>query len=95
MFDFQVWDVLSNDDVIAIASAAHSEEAAAKSVVAATIAACKHRFPNLKRDDCTVICLFLDKMSAYDKIWQSSAYLMWIVSSLAHYRLYRPLVTWV
>ncbi|XP_075518224.1 putative protein phosphatase 2C 72 [Primulina tabacum] len=59
-----VWDVLSNDDVIAIVSAAHSEEAAAKSVVDATIATWKHRFPNSTRDDCTVICLFLDKMNA-------------------------------
>lgn len=61
MFDFQVWDVLSNEDVIAIVSAAH-QEAAAKSVVDATIAAWKQRFPNSKRDDCTVICLFLDKI---------------------------------
>lgn len=59
-----VWDVLNNEDVIAIVSAAHSEEAAAKSVVDATIAAWKHRFPNSKRDDCTVICLFLDKINA-------------------------------
>ncbi|XP_075508268.1 putative protein phosphatase 2C 72 [Primulina tabacum] len=58
-----VWDVLNNEDVIAIVSAAHSEEAAAKSVVDATIAAWKHRFPNSKRDDCTVVCLFLDKMN--------------------------------
>ncbi|XP_073129460.1 probable protein phosphatase 2C 72 [Henckelia pumila] len=55
-----VWDVLRNEDVVAIVSAAHSEEAAAKSVVDATIAAWKHRFPNSKRDDCTVICLFLN-----------------------------------
>ncbi|KAK4412589.1 putative protein phosphatase 2C 72 [Sesamum alatum] len=54
-----VWDVLSNDEVVSIVSAVSSEEAAAKAVVDAAVASWKHKFPNSKRDDCTVICLFL------------------------------------
>ncbi|GFP88064.1 probable protein phosphatase 2c 72 [Phtheirospermum japonicum] len=54
-----VWDVLSNDEVMSIVSSANSEEVAAKAVVDAAIGSWKHKFPNSKRDDCTVICLFL------------------------------------
>ncbi|KAL2544967.1 putative protein phosphatase 2C 72 [Forsythia ovata] len=54
-----VWDVLNNDQVISIAASADNEEAAAKAVVDASAAAWKRKFPNSKRDDCTVICLFL------------------------------------
>ncbi|XP_027181272.1 probable protein phosphatase 2C 72 [Coffea eugenioides] len=56
-----VWDVLSNDQVTSLVSSAASEEAAAKAVVDASIAAWKQKFPNSKRDDCTVLCLFLQK----------------------------------
>ncbi|CAI9784882.1 unnamed protein product [Fraxinus pennsylvanica] len=54
-----VWDVLNNDQVISIVASADNEEAAAKAVVDASTAAWKRKFPNSKRDDCTVICLFL------------------------------------
>ncbi|KAL0311894.1 UNVERIFIED_CONTAM: putative protein phosphatase 2C 72 [Sesamum radiatum] len=54
-----VWDVLSNDEVVSLVSEVRSEEAAAKAVVDAAVASWKHKFPNSKRDDCTVICLFL------------------------------------
>ncbi|KAK4490988.1 hypothetical protein RD792_001709 [Penstemon davidsonii] len=54
-----VWDVLSNDQVVEIVSSAANEEGAAREVVDAAISSWKHKFPNTKRDDCTVICLFL------------------------------------
>ncbi|KAH6783849.1 Protein phosphatase 2C family protein [Perilla frutescens var. hirtella] len=54
-----VWDVLSNEQVMSIVAAAHSEEGAAQAVVDAALASWKLKFPNSKRDDCTVICLFL------------------------------------
>ncbi|XP_057799785.1 probable protein phosphatase 2C 72 [Salvia miltiorrhiza] len=54
-----VWDVMSNEEVVSMVAAAGSEEEAAKVVVDAAMAAWKHKFPNSKRDDCTVICLFL------------------------------------
>ncbi|XP_071730353.1 LOW QUALITY PROTEIN: probable protein phosphatase 2C 72 [Rutidosis leptorrhynchoides] len=56
-----VWDVLSNNTVASIVWGAESEESAAKAVVVAAIAAWKQKFPTSKRDDCSAICLFLQK----------------------------------
>nr|GLL16344.1 probable protein phosphatase 2C 72 [Ipomoea trifida] len=58
-----VWDVLSNDEVISIVCSAYEygEEMAAKAVVKAAVDAWKRRFPNSRRDDCTAICLYLQK----------------------------------
>ncbi|RVW52440.1 putative protein phosphatase 2C 72 [Vitis vinifera] len=56
-----VWDVLSNSQVAGIVWSAESEEEAAKAVVDAATAAWKHKFPSSKVDDCTVVCLFLQK----------------------------------
>lgn len=56
-----VWDVLSNKEVVSIISTADSELAAAKSVVEAATAAWKRKFTSSKVDDCTVVCLFLQK----------------------------------
>nr|GMC46798.1 probable protein phosphatase 2C 72 [Ipomoea batatas] len=58
-----VWDVLSNDEVMSIVCSAYEygEEMAAKAVVKAAVDAWKRRFPNSRRDDCTAICLFLQK----------------------------------
>jgi serine/threonine protein phosphatase PrpC len=57
-----VWDVLSNNEVVSIVSAEGSEETAARAVVEAAVSAWKQKFPTSKRDDCTVVCLFLQKM---------------------------------
>ncbi|KAL3500683.1 hypothetical protein ACH5RR_039776 [Cinchona calisaya] len=57
-----VWDVLSNDQVTSIVSSAANEEVAAKAVVDASVEAWKRKFPNSKRDDCTVLCLFLHRV---------------------------------
>ncbi|XP_059658911.1 probable protein phosphatase 2C 72 [Cornus florida] len=54
-----VWDVLGNDEVVMIVSSAESEEAAARAVVYAAIAAWEEKFTSTKRDDCTAVCLFL------------------------------------
>lgn len=51
--------MLSNEQVLEIASSAHSEEGAAKAVVDAAMASWKDKYPKSKRDDCTAICLFL------------------------------------
>lgn len=55
--------MLSNEEVVSMVAAADNEEVAAKAVVDAAIAMWKHKFPNSKRDDCTVICLFLQSKS--------------------------------
>ncbi|XP_040997434.1 probable protein phosphatase 2C 72 [Juglans microcarpa x Juglans regia] len=56
-----VWDVLSNDQVAAIVWAAKSEQAAARVVVEAATTAWRKKYPTAKVDDCSVVCLFLQK----------------------------------
>ncbi|KAG6674420.1 hypothetical protein I3843_15G036700 [Carya illinoinensis] len=56
-----VWDVLSNDQVAAIVWAAESEQAAARVVVEAATTAWRKKHPTAKVDDCSVVCLFLQK----------------------------------
>ncbi|XP_051137458.1 probable protein phosphatase 2C 61 [Andrographis paniculata] len=54
-----VWDVLTNETVVSIVSSARSQEEAAKLVVEEAAAAWESKYPNSRRDDCTVVCLFL------------------------------------
>ncbi|GAU26962.1 hypothetical protein TSUD_06340 [Trifolium subterraneum] len=56
-----VWDVLSNEEVASIVWMIGSEEAAAKAVVEAATAAWAKKYPSSRVDDCTVVCLFLQK----------------------------------
>lgn len=56
-----VWDVLSNNEVASIVAAAGTEAAAARTVVDAAVSAWRRKYPFSKRDDCTAVCLFLQK----------------------------------
>ncbi|KAJ1442775.1 PPM-type phosphatase domain [Sesbania bispinosa] len=56
-----VWDVLSNEEVASIVWMVDTEEEAARAVVEAATAAWKKKYPSSKVDDCTVVCLFLQK----------------------------------
>ncbi|MED6130741.1 hypothetical protein PIB30_003317 [Stylosanthes scabra] len=56
-----VWDVLSNNEVCSIVWTTKNEAAAAKAVVEAATAAWKSKYPSSRVDDCTVVCLFLQK----------------------------------
>ncbi|KAL1344909.1 hypothetical protein HN51_018710 [Arachis hypogaea] len=56
-----VWDVLSNIEVCSIVWTTENEAAAAKAVVEAATAAWKSKYPSSKVDDCTAVCLFLQK----------------------------------
>ncbi|KAI9192543.1 hypothetical protein LWI28_024530 [Acer negundo] len=56
-----VMDVLSNNQVASIVWKAESEKEAARAVVEAANAAWKKKFPSSKMDDCTAVCLFLQK----------------------------------
>ncbi|KAI3979508.1 hypothetical protein MKX01_001700 [Papaver californicum] len=56
-----VWDVLSNDQVVAIMSTARPETAA-KAVVDAAVVGWR-RYPHLKMDDVSVSCIFFHKRS--------------------------------
>lgn len=56
-----VWDVLTNKQVASIVWAADNEQAAARAVVEAAAAAWKKKFPSARVDDCTAVCLFLQR----------------------------------
>ncbi|KAL5783373.1 hypothetical protein ACOSP7_008402 [Xanthoceras sorbifolium] len=63
-----VMDVLSNNQVTSIVWKAESEQEAARAVVEAAIAAWKKKFPSSKMDDCTAVCLFLQKRQQHGVI---------------------------
>lgn len=73
----QVWDVLSNEEVVEIVSSAPSRSSAARILVDSAAREWKLKYPTSKMDDCAVVCLFLDgKMdseSDYDEQGFSSA----------------------
>lgn len=56
----QVWDVLSNEEVVEIVSSATSRSSAARMVVDSAAREWKLKYPTSKMDDCAVVCLFLD-----------------------------------
>lgn len=56
----QVWDVLSNDDVVKTVSSAPTRSSAARLLVEAAAREWKTKYPTSKMDDCAVVCLFLD-----------------------------------
>jgi len=74
---FQVWDVLSNEEVVEIVSSAPTRSSAARILVNSAAREWKLKYPTSKMDDCAVVCLFLDgKMdseSDYDEQGFSSA----------------------
>lgn len=57
----QIWDVLSNSDVIKIVSSARKRSMAAKLLIDEAQRAWRHKFPCAKTDDCAAICLFLKR----------------------------------
>lgn len=59
----QIWDVLSNKEVVDIISAAPRRATAARSLVESAVRAWRYKYPTSKVDDCAVICLFLDSNS--------------------------------
>ena len=56
----QVWDVLSNEEVVEIVSTAPTRSSAARLVVESAAREWKSKYPTSKMDDCAVVCLFLD-----------------------------------
>lgn len=53
--------MLCNNQLATIVWEADNEQEAARKVVEAANAAWKKKFPSSKIDDCTVVCLFLQK----------------------------------
>lgn len=58
----QIWDVLSNDEVVNIV-ASNPQSRAAQALVESAIRAWRQKFPTAKVDDCAVVCLFLNSRS--------------------------------
>lgn len=56
----QVWDVLSNEEVVDIVSSAPTRSSAARILVDSAALEWKTKYPTSKMDDCAVVCLFLD-----------------------------------
>lgn len=56
----QIWDVLSNEEVIEIVSSASTRSSAARNLVDSAAREWKTKYPTSKMDDCAVVCLFLD-----------------------------------
>lgn len=76
MLSLQVWDVLSNEEVVEIVSSASTRSSAARILVESAAREWKTKYPTSKMDDCAVVCLFLDgKMdseSDYDEPFSSA-----------------------
>ncbi|KAG5114418.1 hypothetical protein JHK82_037687 [Glycine max] len=60
MFLLDVWDVLSNEEVVRIVSSAPTRSSAARTLVDSAAREWKLKYPTSKMDDCAVVCLFLD-----------------------------------
>ncbi|KAM7265532.1 hypothetical protein ACFE04_003215 [Oxalis oulophora] len=54
-----IWDVLSNHEVIGIVASAKKKSSAAQLLVQRAVKTWKTKYPGSKIDDCAVICLFL------------------------------------
>lgn len=56
----QVWDVLTNEEVVEIVSSTPTRSSAARILVESAAREWKLKYPTSKMDDCAVVCLFLD-----------------------------------
>ncbi|KAJ6836925.1 putative protein phosphatase 2C 33 [Iris pallida] len=68
-----VWDVLSNEEVVAIVASAPTRSYAARSLVESAVRSWRLKYPTSKIDDCAVVCLFLKSGGASINTTYSSA----------------------
>lgn len=61
LFSTQIWDVLTNHEVISIVASAPRRSIAAKLLVKRAVKAWRYKYPGSKVDDCAAICLFLNE----------------------------------
>mgnify|MGYP000238104926 CR=1 FL=1 len=58
----QIWDVLSNKEVVDIVASAPTRTTAARALVETAVRAWRLKYPNSKVDDCAVICMYLQPL---------------------------------
>lgn len=58
LFLLQIWEVLTNDEVVTVVSSVRNRSKAAKVLVAQAVQAWRTKYPGCIEDDCTVVCLF-------------------------------------
>lgn len=81
----QVWDVLSNFEVVKIVSAARKRSHAARFLAAHAVRAWKSRFPSSRTDDIAVVCLFFKQQQAQPSVGKSMSDISHITpDSLSH-----------
>lgn len=64
----QVWDVLSNKEVVDIVASAPSPASASRALIDCATRAWRLKYPTSKNDDCAVVCLFLKQLSTADTV---------------------------
>jgi len=60
----QIWDVLSNKEVVKIVSSGSDPSKAARQVIDRAVRAWRRKYPTSMVDDCAVVCLFLNRRAA-------------------------------
>lgn len=80
IWPLQVWDVLTNSEVIRTVACASKKEMAAKMLVNRAVRAWRTKYPGSKIDDCAAICLFLGHKPLLTKSKSDMSY----CSSVSH-----------
>jgi hypothetical protein len=57
----QIWDVLSNDEVVQVVAQAPTRATAARALVESAVRVWRLKYPSSKVDDCAVVCLYVDQ----------------------------------
>jgi len=59
----QIWDVLSNKEVVKLVSSATDPSKAARQLIDRAVRAWRRKYPTSMVDDCAVVCLYLNRAS--------------------------------
>jgi len=62
----QIWDVLSNKEVVKTVSSGSDPSNAARQLIDRAVRAWRRKYPTSMVDDCAVVCLFLNRRAAPD-----------------------------
>ena len=57
----QIWDVLSNKEVVKLVSSATDPSKAARQLIDRAVRAWRRKYPTSMVDDCAVVCLYLNR----------------------------------